>query len=224
MQKLIKKQISIVALSTYLFFSTNVHASGIPTVDLGAIAQMVQQITVMKQQYETIRQQFEEAKRLTEKFEGVSGIGEGIKIEVMEVLFPELAEALADLTYENMPSGAQDIFNERGYDKACPTDSLNFKECQENYVYLATSQHVFQQSAKNTQQLSDNLKNLEQEIANADTQKKISDLQARISAEAAQIQLAQFKADQLERTIRAARENAIEAQSVKLKKSFWGSN
>ena len=222
MQKLIKKHISIVALSASLFFSTNVHASGIPTADLGALAQMIQQITIMKQQYETIRQQFEEAQRLTEKFEGVSGIGEAIQMDVMEVLFPELADALADLTYENMPSGAQDIFNERGYDKACPTDSLTFKECQENYVYLATSQHVFQQSAKNTQQLSDNLKNLEQEIANADTQKKIADLQARISAEAAQIQLAQLKADQLDRTIKNARENAKRAQKLKIQKAFWG--
>lgn len=218
----ITKLCSACAFVLALSSSSVAVASGIPTVDVGAILKMNEQIQEMQRQYEMLAQQYEEAQRLTSKFEGVSGIGQAIHTDVLTKLFPQLADYLEDLTFENMPSGAQDIFTARGYDKACKTDSFVYDECMENYVYLASSQYAYEESARNARKYGEDLNKLKVEIQNAQTQKEISDLQARLLAESGQIQLSQLKADQLARSIQAARENAKRASAEKIKKSFWG--
>lgn len=218
----IKKLRSICSLFMILCWSNLSSASGIPTVDAAAIAKMIEQIQQMQLQYEMMAQQFEEAQRLTSKFEGVTGIGDAIKTDVVDKLFPDLGEYLEDLTFENMPSGAQDIFTERGYDKACKEGSTDYKECMENYVYLASSQYAYEESARNARKYGADLNRLKDEIKSATTQKEISDLQARLLAESGQIQLSQLKADQLARSIEVARENAKRAAAENIKKSFWG--
>lgn len=46
-----KKIVLAIALSAGMYFGTSALASGIPTVDAAAIAQMVQQLTQMQQMY-----------------------------------------------------------------------------------------------------------------------------------------------------------------------------
>ena len=50
--------------------------------------------------------------------------------------------------------------------------------------------------------------------------KEIADLQARIQGELGMIQLAQLQADQVDRAMRAAREDAIKAENQRAKQFF----
>ena len=58
-----KKIVLAIALSAGMYFGTSALASGIPTVDAAAIAQMVQQLTQMQQMYSNMVQQYNTAEK-----------------------------------------------------------------------------------------------------------------------------------------------------------------
>lgn len=71
-----KKIVLTIALSAGLCSGTSALASGIPTVDAAAIAQMVQQLTQMQQMYSNMVQQYNTAVN-TAKLHRNSRIGTG---------------------------------------------------------------------------------------------------------------------------------------------------
>ena len=148
-----KKTVLATAISASLLTCSSVYASGIPTIDLGAIAKMAEQIVEMKKSYDMLKAQFEQAVEMTKKLEGISGVGDFIRSDIFKEIFPEVSEvieAIDDFSYENMPSGAKDIFEDRGYDKACPPKGYpTFVQCRKDYALLATAQYMFQEAAIN---------------------------------------------------------------------------
>lgn len=219
-----KKTVLATAISASLLTCSSVYASGISTIDLGAIAKMAEQIVEMKKSYDMLKAQFEQAVEMTKKLEGISGVGDFIRSDIFKEIFPEVSEvieAIDDFSYENMPSGAKDIFEDRGYDKACPPKGYpTFVQCRKDYALLATAQYMFQEAAINAQNRGQALDKLMNKISESKTMKEIADLQARIQGELGMIQLAQLQADQVDRAMRAAREDAIKAENQKARDYF----
>lgn len=219
-----KKTVLATAISASLLTCSSVYAGGIPTIDLGAIAKMAEQIVEMKKSYDMLKAQFEQAVEMTKKLEGISGVGDFIRSDIFKEIFPEVSEvieAIDDFSYENMPSGAKDIFEDRGYDKACPPKGYpTFVQCRKDYALLATAQYMFQEAAINAQNRGQALDKLMDKISKSKTMKEIADLQARIQGELGMIQLAQLQADQVDRAMRAAREDAIKAENQKARDYF----
>lgn len=221
-----KKTVLATAISASLLTCSSVYASasGIPTIDFGAIAKMAEQIVEMKKSYDMLKAQFEQAVEMTKKLEGISGVGDFIRSDIFKEIFPEVSkviEAIDDFSYENMPSGAKDIFEDRGYDKACPPKGYpTFVQCRKDYALLATAQYMFQEAAINAQNRGQALDKLMDKISESKTMKEIADLQARIQGELGMIQLAQLQADQVDRAMRAAREDAIKAENQKARDYF----
>lgn len=218
-----KKTVLATAISASLLTCSSVYA-GIPTSDLGAIAKMAEQIVEMKKSYDMLKAQFEQAVEMTKKLEGISGVGDFIRSDIFKEIFPEVSEvieAIDDFSYENMPSGAKDIFEDRGYDNACPPKGYpTFVQCRKDYALLATAQYMFQEAAINAQNRGQALDKLMDKISESKTMKEIADLQARIQGELGMIQLAQLQADQVDRAMRAAREDAIKAENQKARDYF----
>lgn len=219
-----KKTVLATAISASLLTCSSVYAGGIPTIDFGAIAKMAEQIVEMKKSYDMLKAQFEQAVEMTKKLEGISGVGDFIRSDIFKEIFPEVSEvieAIDDFSYENMPSGAKDIFEDRGYDKACPPKGYpTFVQCRKDYALLATAQYMFQEAAINAQNRGQALDKLMDKISKSKTMKEIADLQARIQGELGMIQLAQLQADQVDRAMRAAREDAIKAENQKARDYF----
>ena len=69
-----KKIILAVMLSAGVCSGTSALASGIPTVDAAAIAQMVQQLTQMQQMYSNMVQQYNTAVNTLQNFTGTRGL------------------------------------------------------------------------------------------------------------------------------------------------------
>lgn len=70
-----KKIVLAIALSAGMYSGTSALASGIPTVDAAAIAQMVQQLTQMQQMYSNMVQQYNTAVNTLQNFTGTRGLG-----------------------------------------------------------------------------------------------------------------------------------------------------
>ena len=219
-----KKTVLATAISASLLTSSSVYASGIPTIDLAAIAKMAEQIVEMKKSYDMLKAQFEQAVEMTKKLEGISGVGDFIRSDIFKEIFPEVSEvieAIDDFSYENMPQGAKDIFEDRGYHNACPPKGYpTYVQCRKDYALLATAQYMYQEAAINAQNRGQALDKLMDKISESKTMKEIADLQARIQGELGMIQLAQLQADQVDRAMRTAREDAIKAENQRAKDFF----
>lgn len=219
-----KKTVLATAISASLFSYTSVFASGIPTIDAAAIAKMVEQIVEMKKSYDMLKSQYEQAVEMTKKLEGISGVGDFIRTDIFKAIFPEVSEvieAIDDFSPENMPDGAKDIFDDRGYDKACPPKGYpTYAQCRRDYSLLATAQYMYQEAAINSQKRAESLDLLIDKINESKTLKEVADLQARIQGELGMIQLAQLQADQVDRAMRTAREDAIKAENQRAKEFF----
>ena len=215
------------ALTASLCIPSSAYAAagpGIPVVDENAIIKMLEQIAQMKKSYDMLKSQYEQAVEMTKKLEGISGVGDFIRSDIFKEIFPEVSEvieAIDDFSYENMPQGAKDIFEERGYDKVCPPKGYpTHEQCRKDYALLATAQYMYQEVAINAQNRGQALDKMMDKISESKTMKEIADLQARIQGELGMIQLAQLQADQVDRAMRTAREDAIKAENQRAKDFF----
>ncbi|MCK0535745.1 type IV secretion system protein [Anaerobiospirillum sp. NML120511] len=225
--KLKKLAAAVVVSASLSLASPLASADGIPTVDFAAIAHMVDQLNQMKTQYAMLESQYKQLQTMTEKLEGYSGIGENIMMDVLKELHPEVYDFLNGLTVENFPERAMEIFEERGFDKACGIEKgLKLtsvqEKCKQEYLYVAGAEYMFEQSAKNASKRGEKLNELMNQAQNVQTQKEAADLQIRISGEQASLQLAQYQADQTARAIEQAERNNKESRRQDLKRSFWG--
>ena len=168
----------------------------IATIDLGAIAKIVQRIVEMKKSYDMLKAQFEQAVEMTKKLEGISGVGDFIRSDIFKEIFPEVSEvieAIDDFSYEICLVVRKILFEDRGYDNACPPKGYpTFVQCRKDYALLATAQYMFQEAAINAQNRGQALDKLMDKISESKTMKEIADLQARIQGELGMIQLAQL--------------------------------
>lgn len=224
--KLKKLAAAVVVSASLSLTSPQASADGIPTLDLTAIAHMVDQLNQMKAQYAMLESQYKQLQAMTEKLEGYSGTGEDIMMNVLEQVFPEIADVISDLENGQYPDRIDEIFKEKGFDKACTINGFAGPDkslCEQHYKTIAATRYLFEESAKNANKQSLELTRLADEVKNAKSVKDVADLQIRISEKQGQIQLAQFKADQLARQIEAEREARAERVGNQLRDELFRS-
>ena len=201
------------------------YASGIPTIDVAAIAQMLQQLNQMKQQYEQMLKDYEQLKEMTSKLEGVSGKGSlEIGEEIVE-LFPELKDLdLSKISVANLPGGAQSIYNERDLGALCKTlVPASRSLCESSQSLIALKEYTFDEAAKNTQKRIERIDKLIAEIDSSQTSKEIADLQARIQGELAMIQMAQINAQLQKERLESVERSIQQQRKNEVKRFFFGS-
>lgn len=224
--KRFKLACAALALSYVISTGPAALAAGIPTIDVAAIAQMVQQLMQMKQQYEQMLKDYEQLQEMTSKLEGVSGKGSLEIGEELVELFPELKDLdLSSISVANLPSGAQSIYNERDLGAACKTlVPASRKLCESSQALIALKEYSFNEAAKNTEKRIERIEKLIATIENSQTSKEIADLQARIQGELALIQVAQINT-QLQKERIESVERAIQQQRKnEVKRFFFGSD
>ena len=228
----IKKTLLTLAVLGAMQLNSTAFSAGIPTIDAAAIAQMVKQFMQMEKEFEQLLEQYKELQRQTEeltgvndKLEGISGMADIFRNEESLELFPELVDiiSLEDFGPSNMPSGAQDIYNKRGFDEACSGISGEMKTlCERSGAYLATNEYSYNAALQNTAKRIANLEQMIDKIGEAQTAKQIEDLQARIQAELGLIQVAQIKAQLSRDRMQSAMAGLQQQRNIKMKNYFYG--
>ena len=182
-----KKIVLTIALSAGLCSGTSALASGIPTVDAAAIAQMVQQLTQMQQMYSNMVQQYNTAVNTLQNFTGTRGS-----------LIPTSARSRLNGIMNgtsSLSSLGRDIFNRLKLGDACSNLDGEVKQnCLKAREFEAEQQAVLEEAANTANQRLQNIESLMSRINTATDAKSIADLSARIQAEQVALQSSQLAA------------------------------
>jgi len=160
-------------------------------VDVGAIAQLVQQLATMRDQLETTRDQLEEARRQFEAITGPRGMERLLEGTVRNYLPPDWAELEAAVrnasgNYGQLAAEIQAAIEVNAVFNAEQLAALSEEErdhVQAARRSAATLQATARQALQTTSSRFAAIQELIDAIPRAEDQKAILDLQARIAAE-----------------------------------------
>lgn len=206
-----KKIVLAIALSAGMYSGTSALASGIPTVDAAAIAQMVQQLTQMQQMYSNMVQQYNTAVNTLQNFTGTRGLGLVDYNLNLRSLIPTSARSRLNGIMNgtsSLSSLGRDIFNRLKLGDACSNLDGEVKQnCLRAREFEAEQQAVLEEAANTANQRLQNIESLMSRINTATDAKSIADLSARIQAEQVALQssqlAAQFQQAQMDKQKRA---------------------
>ncbi len=182
-------------------------------VDVGAIAQLVQQLQQMRQQLETARNQLTQARQTLDAMRGGRGMERLLQGTVRNYLPPDWAEleaavASASWQYQRLVAEFQALVDQnavlRPEDLAllAPRDRLELERARRAAaIHQATARTALAQSSERFE----SLQQLIDAIPTATDQKAILDLQARISAEQGMLMNEQIKLSMLGQATEAER-------------------
>jgi len=146
-----KKIILAVMLSAGVCSGTSALASGIPTVDAAAIAQMVQQLTQMQQMYSNMVQQYNTAVNTLQNFTGTRGLGLVDYNLNLRSLIPTSARSRLNGIMNgtsSLSSLGRDIFNRLKLGDACSNLDGEVKQnCLKAREFEAEQQAVLEEAA-----------------------------------------------------------------------------
>lgn len=192
-----KKIVLAIALSAGMYFGTSALASGIPTVDAAAIAQMVQQLTQMQQMYSNM-EQYNTAVNTLQNFTGTRGLGLVDYNLNLRSLIPTSARSRLNGIMNgtsSLSSLGRDIFNRLKLGDACSNLDGEVKQnCLKAREFEAEQQAVLEEAANTANQRLQNIESLMSRINTATDAKSIADLSARIQAEQVALQSSQLAA------------------------------
>lgn len=225
MKKELNKFISTLLLSSALSTSVFAAAPGIPTVDAGAIAQMVQQLTQMQQMYSNMVQQYNTAVNTLQNFTGTRGLGLVDYNLNLRNLIPASARSRLNGIMNgtaSLSSMGKKIFDEFNLGDACKNFDGEVKQnCLKSREVAAEQQAALQEAADNVNQRLQNIESLMSRINTATDAKSIADLSARIQAEQVALQSSQLAAEfqkaQMDKQAELVKE---EAERAAMKKAF----
>lgn len=200
------KKFLLLLASTLMIQSGTVNASGIPTVDVAAIAQMVQQLMQLQQMYSQLQQQYNTAVNTLNNFTGSRGLGMiQYDLNLRQFIPSNYRSVLASIA-----TSGKGALSDKGRQLY---DSLNLQAncvdkkgealaiCEKRQANFAQTQAFLQEAEEKVQQRLTKVEGLMQEINNTTDAKAIADLQARIQAETALLdvskQVAAYQRDQL---------------------------
>jgi type IV secretion system protein VirB5 len=185
-----------------MMIALSVSLGGIPlaraqwaVVDVGAIAQLIQQIATMRDQLQTARNQLSQAQRAYESVTGSRGMENLLQNTVRNYLpsdWRELESAINQGvgTYQALSSQVRSILDANAVltpqqlARLSPQDRAAV-EAQRRV--LATRQALTREALQNTSRRFSDLQELVSAIGSADDPKAVMDLQARIAAEQAML-------------------------------------
>lgn len=195
-------------------------ASGIPTVDAAAIAQMVQQLTQLQQMYSQLQAQYNTAVSQLNNFTGTRMLGTIHYDTNLRNLIPLDARQRLNAV---MNGGAlsdlgKQIFDRLGLGESCEQFEGEVKQqCLRTQNFKAEQQAVLEEGQTRVNERLENVEALMGRINSATDAKAIADLQARIQVEqvalessklAAEFQQAQFS-KQAEEVEKQAKQKAM---------------
>lgn len=195
-------------------------------VDVGAIAQLVQQVQTMQQQLETARNQLSQAEQTLSAMRGGRGMEQLLSGTTRNYLPSSWADLVAIMEGRGVPTelaaevqalvAANAILDSETLASLAPPDRSRLEADRRA---AAAMQVTTRRALQTTSERFSNLQQLIDAIPRADDQKAILDLQARIAAEQLMLANEQTKLDMLIRTAQAEelarkqrmRESAISA-------------
>lgn len=169
-----KKIVLAIALSAGMYSGTSALASGIPTVDAAAIAQMVQQLTQMQQMYSNMVQQYNTAVNTLQNFTGTRGLGLVDYNLNLRSLIPTSARSRLNGIMNgtsSLSSLGRDIFNRLKLGDACSNLDGEVKQnCLRAREFEAEQQAVLEEAANTANQRLQNIESLMSRINTATEQ------------------------------------------------------
>ena len=177
----------------------NASASGVPTVDVAAIAQATQTLMQLKEQYDLLNNQYAQMQREYQSITGTRNLGMIFHNPAIQHLMTGEASKSLLSVFENgkraLSGEALEIYNKRGLDRECQNMSRDARlSCEVGMAATAAYQAHLQSTARVAKQRMDTVNSLMRQIDLATDQKSIQDLQARIQAEQVQLRLAEAEA------------------------------
>ena len=207
-----------VALIFFVFLSTRVFASGIPTVDAAAITQMVNQILEMQKQYKQMQKDYEQYTKMNHNMSGISGNGNIFNEDAINDLFHNYEEAIDNVIKmgaEGLEGEAKKIFDIKDLGARCKTLAPTAKDlCEKDAALTAVMEASYKKSLDTIERRRDNINKLLKQTLQAQSQKQIADLQVRMQGEVAFLQAQQIKAEATFNYINAQQE-AVKLQHQK---------
>lgn len=177
-------------------------ASGIPTVDVSAIAQAVLTLEQLKQTYDQIIRQYNQAVSTYQNFTGNRGMGMIYYNPSLRSFLPtNLNSVLRNISINgvsSLSSEGKKILDEQQLLNVCnylsPTEKIR---CQSHQAVQAEFQAALKQAQGKAEEKYDNILELQKEINSTQDAKAIAELTARIESEKATLD-ASYKAAELQ--------------------------
>lgn len=210
-----KKILFVIALSAGL--TSGAFASGIPTVDAAAIAQMVQQLTQLQQMYSQLQAQYNTAVSQLNAITGNRGLGMIHYDSKLRNLIPLDAQLRLNAIVRgtgSLSSLGKEVFDRLNLGQACENYTGEVKEnCLKSQSFVAEQQAILEETQKTVTQRLEKVELLMQQINSATDAKAIADLSARIQAEQVALSsskdAAEFQNQQAEIVKEQARQEAM---------------
>jgi type IV secretion system protein VirB5 len=194
-------------------------------VDVGAIAQLVQQVNTMRQQLETTRDQLQQARQTLDSMRGGRGMEQLLAGTVRNYLPPEWQELAAILEQSSTSYGAlaaelqrlisvNAVLTPQQIAALSPADRLQLEAARRSAAML---QALTREALSATSRRFGSIQQLIDAIPRAGDQKAILDLQARIQAEQGMLQNESTKLGVLYQTAQAeewARKQRIRERAI----------
>ncbi|MBS7545519.1 type IV secretion system protein [Ancylobacter oerskovii] len=161
-------------------------ASGVPTVDVAAIAQMLQQFMVLQDQLKNMKSQLEEAQKQVNAMTGTRGMENVLKGENRNVIPTNWQETLAVMNGGEITGLAKSIRDNASRVDTAALDRMApaLRELSEGWANSAASEQAAAGTAYNSaSERFARLQSLMDAIPQATDMKAIADLQARIQVE-----------------------------------------
>lgn len=188
-------------------------ATGVPTVDVAAIAQAIQQVLMLQQQYDQLIRHLNQLERTHENFTGDRGFG-GILSDIRQYDFVTRQVAndvdnIRNRGYAALSGEAQTIYNQSKAGVRCVSlTGARRTRCEREVALAAYRRATWRQSQRSSQEHMKNINQLRNLIASAKDAKGIAEVQARISHEQNALATQTARLDAIEREFEAERRMA----------------
>lgn len=214
----------LVCMAVGLGFTPLAHAQW-AVVDVGAIAQLVQQVNTMRQQLETTRDQLQQARETLDSMRGGRGMEHLLAGTARNYLPPDWQQLAAVLDQANAGYGAlaaelqrlvnaNAILTSQQIAVLSPAERSQLEAARRSAALL---QALTREALSATSRRFDSIQQLIDAIPRASDQKAILDLQARIQAEQSMLQNEATKLGVLYQTAQAeewARKQRVREQAI----------
>jgi type IV secretion system protein VirB5 len=192
-------------------------ASGVPTVDVAAIAQMIQQFQMLEKQLTNMQDQLKQAEQQVNAVTGKRGMEKMLRNEAEGLIPTNWQETLAQMNGGKIGNLAQSIKQNASrvdsglLNRLLPAESASASDSFANSA--ANAQATAGQAYELSGQRFTRLQKLMDEIGNTTDAKGIAELQARIGVEQAILQNETIKMQALAQT--ASAQQAIQQQQMR---------
>ncbi|MBN3780518.1 P-type DNA transfer protein VirB5 [Burkholderia sp. Ac-20345] len=160
---------------------------GIPTYDVTAVLNAVQQLQQLKQQYDVLMQGFQQAQQQYKSLTGIRGFGDFMNNPLVRSYLPsdwqQVYDQLRNTGWSNLSGSAQAIRNAMAIYNCSGQTGAALNVCQGLANKPAQDQAFTQQAYQSAMSRVDGIQSLINQISSTQDPKGIAELQARIAGE-----------------------------------------